>query len=346
MALDWVRSYLQGRSTFVRWKQNSSSVFPLDSGVPQGSALGPLLFSLYIAPLSGVISSFGVCHHQYADDTQIYMAVSRADLSVSVSQLENCMAGVHAWLQINGLQLNPKKSEVIQFTATRGRDRVDDVAAIRVSNAVIAPVSTVRSLGVTLDKKLSFDQHVTNTCRSCYYHIRALRHVRESLPDDVARTVACSLVCCRLDYCNSLFVGMTRANFSKLQRVQNSLARVVLRRRKFDHITPALMELHWLPVEHRVTFKLATLAFTIKNTGQPGYLRELLPNYQPVRTLRSSSKHLLGEPTIKTVLASRGFRHSAAAVWNNLPDSLRCCTNVDRFRHNLKTHLFHLAFTA
>jgi hypothetical protein len=158
-ALDWVRSYLHGRSTFVRWKQTSSDIYPLVTGVPQGSVLGPLLFSLYIAPLSDVIGSFGVHHHQYADDTQIYIAVSTADVLIKVGQLENCMAGVHAWLQANGLQLNPNKSEVIQFTAARGRDRVDDVAAIRVSNAVVSQASAIRSLGVILDKKLTFDQH-------------------------------------------------------------------------------------------------------------------------------------------------------------------------------------------
>jgi len=217
---------------------------------------------------------------------------------------------------------------------------------MRVSNAVIPLVPTVRSLGVTIDQKLSFDQHVTNICKSCYYYIRSLRHVRESLPDGVAKTVACSLVGSRLDYCNSLFAGMTKSNFNKLQRVQNTLARVVLRRGQLDHITLALQELHWLPVEHRVSYKLATLAHTIRTTGQPTYLRELLPDYEPARTLRSSSRHLLKETVTKTVLASRGFRHSAAAVWNSLPDSVRCCSNFDSFKRNLKTHLFNLAFTA
>ena len=76
-------------------------------------------------------------------------------------------------------------------------------------------------------------------------------------------------------------------------------------------------------------------------------MRELLPEYEPARTLRSSSRHLLRETVTKTVLASRGFIHSAAAVWNSLPDSVRCCSNFDScFKRNLKTHLFNLAFTA
>ena len=125
----------------MRWKQNSSDVFPLDT---QGSLLGPFLFSLCIAPLSAVINSFGVSHHQSADDTQIYIAVSRADVSAKVDLLQDCTAGIHSWLQMNGLQLNPIKSEVIQFTATRGRDKVDDVTSVVVSNAIIQPVSIIR----------------------------------------------------------------------------------------------------------------------------------------------------------------------------------------------------------
>ena len=136
---------------------------------------------------------------------------------------------------------------------------------------------------------------------------------------------------------------MTKSNFHKLQHVQNTLARVVLRRGKFEHITTALKELHRLPVKHRVTYKLATLAFTIKSTGQPIYLRELLLENEPARTLRSSSKHLLSETASKSTLFSRGF---AAAVWNNLPDSIRCCKTFASFKRNVKTYLFNLAFPA
>lgn len=343
-ALGWLESYLEDRSAFVRWKKASSDVFPLTTGVPQGSALGPLLFSLFIAPLSGVIRSFGVMHHQYADDTQIYIEASRSNSSVRLEQLERCTVGVHEWLLQNGLQLNPKKSEVIQFTACNGRQRVDDITSVAVSDADIQPSPVIKSLGVTLDSRLTFDDHVAEVCRACYCHIRALRHIRESLPSDVARTVACSIVGSRLDYCNSLFVGMSRSNFNKLQRVQNTLAKVVLRRRKFEHATPALIELHWLPVEHRVTFKLATLVHKIKTSGQPIYLRELLRDYEPGRNLRSATKNLLCEGRVRTVLASRAFTHSAAAVWNRLPDFIRNCNSISIFKRHLKTHLFNHSF--
>jgi len=87
-----------------------------------------------------------------------------------------------------------------------------------------------------------------------FWSTSPLHHVRSFLTDDVVRTVACSIVQSRLDYCNALFTGMSEANLSKLQRVQNTLARVVLRRVKYEHITPALSELHWLPVRQRIDF--------------------------------------------------------------------------------------------
>ena len=148
-----------------------------------------------------------------------------------------------------------------------GRDRVNDVPHVTVSNALIQPSPTVKSLGVILDRQLTFDEHVASITKACLFHIRALLHVRNSLPDDVAKTVACGIIGSRLDYCNSLLVfGMSASNFKSLQRAQNTLAREVLWRGKFEHITPALIDLHWLPVQYRVTYKLATLTYSIKQS--------------------------------------------------------------------------------
>ena len=102
----------------------------------------------------------------------LYIAASTADLKANIDTLERCTAAVHQWLLHNGLQLNPSKSEAIQFTAGRGREQVDDVSSLQVSDAAIQPSPTIKTLGVTLDRLLTFDQHVANVCKAGYFHIR------------------------------------------------------------------------------------------------------------------------------------------------------------------------------
>ena len=94
----------------------------------------------------------------------------------------------------------------------------------------------MKLLGVTLDAHLTFNEHVNNTCRAAFYHLRDLRHIRSSLTDEMAQTVACAVVHSRLDYCNSLYVGMSDTNFAKLQRVQNSIARIVTASATAGHV--------------------------------------------------------------------------------------------------------------
>jgi len=195
-------------------------------------------------------------------------------------------------------------------------------------------------LGVTLDAHLTFNEHVNNTCRAAFYHLRALRHIRSSLTDEMAQTVACAVVHSRLDYCNSLYVGMSDTNFAKLQRVQNSLARIITSTRKHDHIFPVLNRLHWLPVRQRVMYKTAMLTYKSLNIGQPEHLSVLFSDYTPSRQLQSFDHQLLSQPTDNTVFAGRAFSSTAPRIWNSLPNTIRTASNTNTFRRHLKTHLF------
>jgi len=121
------------------------------------------------------------------------------------------------------------------------------------------------------------NNHNSNVCRSSYFHIRALRHIRQALTDDMAKTVAASLIHTRIDYTNSLIYGST--NIKKLQRVQTSLARVVLPNLSQQLATALISELHWLPVNFRITFKLACFTYKLLTTGQLAYLCMLLHPY-------------------------------------------------------------------
>jgi len=124
----------------------------------------------------------------------------------------------------------------------------------------------------------------------------------------------------------------------------NTLARVLQRRSKHHHITPALIQLHWLPIQQRVTYKLAILTFKTLSSDEHSYLRSLLITHQPARNLRSSTLNLLTVTSPRTNLSSRAFRHSATAIWDNLPAVIRGANSLLVFKRRLKTHLFSVAF--
>src|SRR5206468_4284745 len=130
------------------------------------------------------------------------------------------------------------------------------------------------------------------------------------------------------------FYGLPDTSIKRLQRVQNSLARVIFPSlKRSDHITPALVKLHWLPIHKRIKFKIATITFKVLKNRQPSYLLDLLQPHNPQRSLRSSDKLLLDTPKTKTALASRSVSHVAPSVWNSLPFDLRNSSSHHSFIH-------------
>jgi len=143
-------------------------------GVPQRSVLGPLLFSLYVSPIVNVISGFGISLSQYADDTQLYISLKDER---AVSLLSDCFDPVLWWFTLNGLSLNPDRSEAI-IIGTGVRQRSEgSLKVIDIGNVHIQPSKSARSLGVVIDNTLSFDAHVNSVCKAVNYHAKALRHI-------------------------------------------------------------------------------------------------------------------------------------------------------------------------
>ena len=196
----------------------------------------------------------------------------------------------------------------------------ESIETVSVAGSPIKLQTSIKNLGVYLDSIMSFDKQVSETCKACYFHIRALRHIRTSLTIEASKTIAAAIVGSRLDFCNSLLAGTSVSNLTRLQRVQNTLARVVAQKPRFCHITPVLSDLHWLPVRHRISFKIATVTFRVLQSQQPSYLSSLIPRYVPARTLRSSSSFSICVPPRKTTMAtSKSFSSVAPSIWNSLP---------------------------
>lgn len=341
-ALDLLRSYLSERTQRVVIRDSQSSLISLKYGVPQGSVLGPLLFCIYLLPLGQVLRDHGMCFHMYADDTQLYVSFAPEGEDQAVNSLHGSIASVRSWMKTNKLKLNDDKTEFLVINTTRKAVGCD--AVLRIGESEIRPSANAKNLGVTIDSHLSMQRHITNTSRSCMIHLRNISSIRSSLSDDAAAQLIHSLVSARLDYCNSLLYGLPASSLKPLQRVQNYAARILTKTRKFDHITPILKCLHWLPVKSRILFKVLLLTFKSLHNKAPTYLSKLLKPLENTQMLRSNSQKLLFIPKSKSKLGDRAFSTFAAREWNKLPFYVRNIETVNSFKSQLKTYLFNQSF--
>jgi len=163
---------------------------------------------------------------------------------------------------------------------------------------------------------------VNNVCKSAYYDVKALRHICKLLTDDATKTVACAMVAGRLDCCNAVLIGSSTSNIDKLQRVQNTLARVVSRRSRFDRATPLLADLHWLPVRYRIGYKPALITFKALTRQEPQYLAELIRMFEALRQLRPRGANILQCSPATLNFSRNAFCHAAPAVWNKLSETV------------------------
>ena len=206
-------------------------------------------FSPYISPIAHIASSFGLIQRQHADDTQLYIAISRNSFLTSIHQLEEGLSALYVRFSLNGLALNPYKSDAVHLgTWQRHRD-LPSLQSVDVAGCVVPLSSQVKILGVTLDSHLTFNTHVVDSCTDCSFHMCALRRIRPCLTDDVATTIASALVSSQLDYTNTVLVGVSDKNITKLQRTQNTLARIVIRKYERRGVTQSLKYLHWLSIK-------------------------------------------------------------------------------------------------
>jgi len=188
---------------------------------------------------------------------------------------------------------------------------------------------------------------VTRTVASCFATLRQLRTVRRSVSDPVFQTLVVSLVLSRLDYGNATLAGLPAYQHRRLQSVMNAAAKLIHRRRRYDHVTPLLRDLHWLKSPERVDFKLAVTVYKCLHGLAPQYLVDRIQRVADIgrRQLRSSSTATLVVPYTRLVTAGdRAFPSFGSRLWNSLPHDVTVATTLSAFRSHLKTYLFKRSF--
>ena len=348
MALDWCQSYLTLRTQAVVIDGNKSAPKPLTCGVPQGSVLGPLLFSLYIQPLGAIIDQHSKMRHGFADDIQLYATFEPTvpGLLAAIFKAEDCVRDVREWLAPNHLQCNDGKTEFLVIASKYRMSRLQPLPTIQIGAASVRASSQVRNLGAQFDAHLSMSPQVSSVVKSVYFQISRLAKVRRYLTDATCARIINALITTRLDFQNSLLLGLPDCEISRLQRAQNSAARLLTGTRRREHITPILKTLHWLPVRQRIDYKiLLTVHNVLHRETSPGYLQEFLRLRSSARGLRSSADPwLLAIPMTKTQYGDRSLGVMAPRLWNSLPAEMRCHTDTNTFKKTLKTYLFRNIF--
>ena len=262
-ALEWFRDYLHSRRQAVNVNGTLSEEAPVMYGVPQGSVLGPILFTLYTSPLGNIARQHGLEVHFYADDTQLYVTFDprgTTDEGDAATRMMLCLADIRLWMVKNFMKLNDDKTEYLIISSPNMRSKITS-KDLQVGGVSVSPSSSARNLGVYFDNTMKMDKHISEVCQKSYFQLRSIAAIRPLLSRKAAESLIHSLITSRLDFSNSLLAGLPAVSLNRLQAVQNAAARLLTGLRKYDHITPVLSDLHWLPVKDRIEFKIILLTF-------------------------------------------------------------------------------------
>ena len=338
-ALDWLRSYLTDRTQSVCINGVKSTKKQLKCGVPQGSVLGPLLFTVYTLPLGDIIRKYDLKFHFYADDTQLYFSFKPSDSILGKEKMETCIQAIRKWMAHNFLKLNDEKTEILVMQSKYGQ--TPDLYSLTFGNVEVNACKTARNIGVVFDSTLTMEKHVKNITQSAFMHLKNIWRVRRYLNQKSAETIVHAFITSRLDYCNGLLYGLPKYMIKRLQYVQNAAAKVVTSMGKFEHVTPILRDLHWLPVATRIEYKIILITYKALHGMAPKYLRDTLVKCRKPRLLRVNDQYKLVEPKTRLITyGDRAFSAAAPRLYNRLPVDLRKCESYELFKQKLKTYLF------
>lgn len=319
-ALRLLTNFLSGRSQQVSIGCNISESLSVSSGVPQGSILSPLLFSIYSSQMPRLIQQCSI--HMYADDTQLYYSFYPRDAMEACRIINNDLHSLYKGSSKLSLEINPNKSKVVLLGNISDDLKMSMKITMGGSDLVIS--ESARDLGLHIDANLRFKSHVTSCIQKAFMNLRLIYQHRYFLSQHLKKTLCDSLVLSHFSHCDVVYGScLDSIDIGRIQRVQNSCLRLIYSIRKYDRISHTLATAKWLNMANRRKFHFLSLLHNIITTKNPPYLYNKITFRTDVHHLNLRRKIYLVIPRHRLSLFKRSFSYNVPLLYNKCPDEFK-----------------------
>jgi len=325
----WFRSYLYGRSQYVSIGKDISTRTAVQRGVPQGSVLGPILFILYVNDMRNCCNSISLLH--FADDTTGFL--SSKSVPGLVREMNLDLNRIAEWVRRNRLFLNINKTCYMVISDSS----MSDLPSLMIENNLIARVTEAQFLGVTIDDKLSFKQHVEQLCGKLSKTVGMLNRISNLIPPNVKLSIYYSLIFSRVSYGIVSWGSSGLTNAARIQRILSRARKIVT----YDCFRREANVMGLLSFDSIYKYFTAIKLFRTMKLSQHPYFSNVFDSLRPIHEYRTrfSSYSSFNTPAFTKAKCQKSFRFQSVKIWNLLPENIKLSETLAEFKCLLRKFL-------
>jgi hypothetical protein len=337
-SLQWLSSYLSERRGAVRGKKREQSEWiKITRGVPQGSVLAPLLFSLYTHDVCKILKN-RCKYHIYADDIQLYIECDPAELNEAIKIMNFILEDIATWSEQHGLKLNPTKTQALLISApeTRRHINTQNLTPLSLLGTQIQFSDSVKNLGVHFDTTFNWDKHISHICQKVYGSLNNLCKFRDSTPEVIRLQLFKSLILPHFDYCSFVYCNINAKQKKRLQNAQHAAIKYVYNIPYAASLSQFYVKASVLKIQERHDLDVLLMTHKIVHKQCPEYLSDLVTLAKSVNSRHTRShKFKINVPRVGKTVPENSFVVKSARLWNKLPENVCSTENIDHFKSEI-----------